>query len=150
MLRPQKQIKRSQTVTDKQVQYGVIHKLAMHWAVFMVCNTFALFAWVSLFEQPGTGWRETTAECVRRFLPFFVISVALIPAFVLDTLKLTNRFAGPISRLKIEIANAAAGRPVKPLTFRTGDYWCEIAESFNSMASRLGLGTENSSQKTGP
>ncbi|TWT97466.1 HAMP domain-containing protein [Neorhodopirellula pilleata] len=149
MLHAKDHQKRSTTVIDKQVQYGVIRKVALHWVLFMICNTFALFMWVSLFEQPGTGWRETMVECVRRFLPFFVVSIALVPAFVLDTLKLTNRFAGPISRLKTEIANAAAGRPVEPLKFRTGDFWGEIAESFNTMAARVGLNADSSSQKSG-
>jgi len=149
MRRHQNHQKRSRTVIDKQVQYGVVRKIAMHWLVFMLCNTFALLMWMSLFEQPETDWRETMAESIRRFAPFFIVSVALLPAFVLDTLKLTNRFAGPISRLKTEIANAAAGRPVEPLKFRTGDYWGEIAESFNTMIARIGLGVDTSSQKMG-
>lgn len=143
------QTKRSQTVIDKEVQYGVIRKIAAHWIVFMICNSFALLMWVCLFEQPDASWKDTAGECFRRFMPFFIISAALIPAFVLDTLKLTNRFAGPISRLRAEIANAAAGRPVEKLNFRTNDYWREIASSFNTMIERVELGAKSATPKSG-
>jgi hypothetical protein len=135
-------IRRTRTVIDKEVQYGVVRKVAFHWVAFMTCNTIALVLWVSLFEQPDAKWSETLMECVQRFLPFFVISAALIPAFVLDTLKMTNRFAGPISRLRNEIGNVTAGRPVTKLSFRSNDYWSEIADGFNAMVDKLGCGID--------
>ncbi|WP_233215535.1 hypothetical protein [Rhodopirellula bahusiensis] len=148
---------RSTTVVDRTVQYGVVRKIAFHWIVLFVCNSIALLLWLRLFEQPDLSWQQSLEDCVRRFLPFFLISLALIPAFVLDTLKLTNRFAGPIMRLRTEILNAAEGRPVTPLKFRTNDFWKDVADSFNSMAQRTGLltdseadaaGSENSSSTT--
>ncbi|CAD75426.1 MAG TPA: hypothetical protein DDX19_23545 [Rhodopirellula baltica] len=140
---------RSTTVVDRTVQYGVVKKIAFHWIVLFVCNSVALLLWLRLFEQPDLSWQHSFEDCVRRFLPFFLISVALIPAFVLDTLKLTNRFAGPIMRLRTEILNAAEGRPVKRLSFRTNDFWKDVADSFNSMAQRTGLLSDADAEPTG-
>ncbi|WP_236618432.1 hypothetical protein [Rhodopirellula europaea] len=140
---------RSTTVVDRTVQYGVVKKIALHWIVLFVCNSVALLLWLRLFEQPDLSWQHSFEDCVRRFLPFFLISIALIPAFVLDTLKLTNRFAGPIMRLRTEILNAAEGRPVKRLSFRTNDFWKEVADSFNSMAQRTGLLTDPEAEPSG-
>lgn len=137
--------RRTQTVIDKEVQYGVVRKVAIHWVAFMICNSVALIMWVILFEQPDAKWSETLRTCVQRFLPFFVISAALIPAFVLDTLKMTNRFAGPISRLRTEIANVTAGRPVTKLSFRSNDYWREIADGFNAMVDKVDGATKKPS-----
>ncbi|MFG0255733.1 MAG: hypothetical protein ACF787_11670 [Rhodopirellula sp. JB053] len=134
--------KRSQTVIDREVQYGVVWKIAVHWLALFACNSIALVIWVGLFEQPDVSWKQTVGDSFRRFLPFFVITAALIPAFVLDTLKLTNRFAGPVSRLRTEINNAAEGRPVRRLKFRNNDYWREIADGFNALIDRAGLSTE--------
>ena len=91
----------------------------------------ALIIWIRMFEQPEQGWGPTFLESLRRFLPFYVISLALIPAFIWDTLQLTNRFAGPILRLRGALADAARGRAVKPLVFRGSDFWREIAKDFN-------------------
>lgn len=137
--------RRTKTVIDKEVQYGVVRKVAVHWIAFLVCNSVALVMWVILFEQPDAKWSDTLQTCFQRFLPFFVISAALVPAFVLDTLKMTNRFAGPISRLRAEIANVTAGRPVTKLSFRTNDYWSEIADGFNAMVDKVDGGTKKSS-----
>ncbi|EMI53627.1 putative membrane protein [Rhodopirellula sallentina SM41] len=124
------------------MQYGVVWKIAVHWMALFACNSIALVIWVGLFEQPDVSWKQTVGDSFRRFLPFFVITTALLPAFILDTLKLTNRFAGPVSRLRTEINNAAEGRPVRHLKFRNNDYWREIADGFNALIDRAGLSAE--------
>ncbi len=123
--------KRRKALVDPEVQGGILRKIAIHWVLFFICNAIALMIWIRLYEQPDADWGQTFADTVRRFLPFFIITMALIPAFVWDTLKLTNRFAGPILRLRTALADARAGRAVAPLHFRTNDFWQEIAENFN-------------------
>ncbi len=130
-------IKRTTSFIDPEVQGGILRKIAIHWVLFFVCNVIALVIWIRLFEQPDVAWGETMADTVRRFLPFFVITLALIPAFVLDTLKLTNRFAGPIMRLRSALSDAKAGKHVEPLQFRESDYWQQIACDFNSILDRV-------------
>ena len=128
--------KRRKILVDPEVQVGVLRKIAAHWVLFFVCNAMALMIWVRLFEQPDANWGQTFSDTIRRFLPFFIITLALIPAFVWDTLKLTNRFAGPIRRLREALLNASQGRSVTPLRFRENDYWQEIAHHFNVMMER--------------
>ncbi len=129
-------IKRRKALVDPEVQGGVVRKIAIHWVLFFVCNAIALMIWIRLFEQPDADWGQTFADTLLRFLPFFVITMALIPAFVWDTLKLTNRFAGPILRLRGALADASAGRAVPPLHFRTNDFWQEMAGNFNKLMER--------------
>lgn len=124
-------VRRHKQLVDPDVQLGILRKIAVHWSIFFVCNAVALMIWIRLFEQPDAGWGQTFADTLRRFMPFFIITMALIPAFVWDTLKLTNRFAGPILRLRNALADASEGRAVSPLRFRSNDFWKEIAEEFN-------------------
>ncbi|TWU44526.1 hypothetical protein Poly51_60920 [Rubripirellula tenax] len=128
--------KRRKALVDPEVQGGVLRKIAFHWLVFFICNALALMIWIRLFEQPDVAWGKTFGDTMRRFLPFFVITLALIPAFVWDTLKMTNRFAGPILRLRAALADASEGRAVAPLHFRSNDFWREIANNFNSLMDR--------------
>lgn len=124
-------VKRTRTLVDTEVQGSLIRRIAVHWLVFFLCNTLALLFWVRLFEHPEGAWSETFGDTVRRFLPFFVITIALIPAFVWDTLKLSHRFAGPITRLRNALKDLTEGRAVAPLKFRENDFWQEIAVNFN-------------------
>ena len=135
--------KRSRTLIDTEVQGGLIKRVALHWVVFFVLNTIALTIWMRLFEQPDADWGQTFGDTIRRFLPFFIITAALIPAFVWDTLKLSHRFAGPITRLRNTLKDIKRGRAVAPLRFRDSHYWQEIASDFNDVM-RLGkLQTED-------
>ncbi|MFK8111054.1 MAG: hypothetical protein AB8B91_02565 [Rubripirellula sp.] len=141
-----KPTKRRKALVDPEVQGGILRKITVHWIVFFICNAMALMIWIRLFEQPDVGWGQTFSDTVRRFLPFFIITLALIPAFVWDTLKLTNRFAGPILRLRGALADASAGRAVAPLHFRNNDFWKEIAQNFNSVMDRCSTPTQNGSE----
>ena len=132
-------IKRTKTLVDPEVQGTILRRVAFHWVVFFFCNAIALVIWIRLFEQPDADWGTTFSDTLRRFLPFFIITAALIPAFVWDTLKLSNRFAGPVSRLKGALADAGAGRAVAPLKFRGSDFWQSIAKDFNTVMQRTGL-----------
>lgn len=134
--------KRSRTLVDTEVQGGLIRRVAIHWVVFFICNSIALVFWVRLFEQPDGQWSDTVGDTVRRFLPFFVVTVALIPAFVWDTLKLSHRFAGPITRLRNALKDLKDGRSIAPLKFRENDFWQEIAANFNEAMRLRGEFTE--------
>ena len=136
--------KRSKTLVDAEVQGSLLRRIAIHWVIFFVCNAIALMIWIRMFEQPDATWGQTFGDTLRRFLPFFVITAALIPAFVWDTLKLSHRFAGPMLRLRNALADAKAGRSVAPLHFRGSDFWKEVATNFNAV---LKLGTEESSDE---
>lgn len=127
---------RKQKLVDCEVQESLLRKISLHWIAFFLCNAIALMIWIRLYEQPDANWGQTFGDTLRRFLPFFVISAALIPVFVWDTLKLTNRFAGPIMRLRSALSDASAGRGVKPLHFRNNDFWQEIAQNFNNLLER--------------
>ena len=133
MIRKPAPARRSRTLVDPEVQGGIVRKIAFHWGIFVVCNTLALVIWMRLFEQPDAGWAVAFFDTLKRFLPFFVITMALVPAFCWDTLKLTNRFAGPIMRLRNALGDARAGRHVDPLHFRGNDFWSSLADDFNAV-----------------
>ena len=97
----------------------------------------------------SADWGQTFGDTMHRFLPFFIITMALIPAFVWDTLKLTNRFAGPILRLRGALSDASAGRAIVPLHFRTNDFWQEIAQNFNSVMDRCSVQLDAASEEDG-
>ncbi|TWT80989.1 hypothetical protein CA13_24360 [Planctomycetes bacterium CA13] len=128
--------RRNRKLVDREVQGGLLRKITLHWIVFFVCNAIALTIWIRLFEQPDANWETTFGDTMRRFFPFFIVTLALIPAFVWDTIKLTNRFAGPILRLRGALASVSQGREVAPLSFRNNDFWQQMARDFNSVVDR--------------
>ena len=78
--------------------------------------------------------------------PFLVVMVFLLPVFVIDTIKISHRFAGPIYSLRRAIHEIAEGQPPRKLQFREHDFWQDLATDYNAMIDRLGPpGEENPS-----
>jgi hypothetical protein len=71
--------------------------------------------------------------------PFIVVMLFLLPVFVVDTVKISHRFAGPIFSLRRAIREITQGKPPRKLKFRTNDFWHELSEDFNAMLVHLGL-----------
>ncbi len=66
-----------------------------------------------------------------------IVCLSLLPWFVHDSLKLSNRFAGPITRLSTAIRLLRDSSDVAPVKFRKGDFWCEVASEFNELQTRV-------------
>lgn len=58
------------------------------------------------------------------FLVQLVITVIVLIVFIF----LTHRIAGPMFKLKSHLTKIREGGPISPLTFRTGDYFHDVAE----------------------
>ena len=82
------------------------------------------------YEQFGELWFRYCAG-LRMLL------WALLPILALDFLQFTNRFAGPVLRLRAAMRQVARGEAAPPLSFRDDDFWQELAADFNRIAGRL-------------
>ncbi len=72
----------------------------------------------------------------------------LMPVFLRDTLKMSNRFAGPMYRLRIALKKMAGEDVPAPIKFRDGDFWQEAADDFNTVRSQFdSLKSENAALK---
>ena len=69
--------------------------------------------------------------------PALIASVFLLPLIIMDCIRWSNRYAGPMVRLHGALTDLASGKHVEPLIFRKGDLWYEMAEQFNGISKRL-------------
>lgn len=68
---------------------------------------------------------------------FVLLMFAIVPAFAYDSIKLSNRFAGPMVRLRKGIQAVTEGEPTVNLKFRKGDFWSDVADEFNEMVASI-------------
>ena len=69
--------------------------------------------------------------------PGLIASFILLPMVVVDIIRLSNRFAGPLVRLRRAMRALARGEHVQPIYFREGDFWQEFANEFNGILARV-------------
>lgn len=59
------------------------------------------------------------------------------PLFAYDLLKLSNRFAGPVFRLRREMQRLVRNESEVPISFRDDDYWHDVGTHFNAIRDEL-------------
>jgi hypothetical protein len=124
-------LRRKRNLVDFEVQTSILRRMAIQWVLFLIVNALALYGWTFLLTGADDQLGNHLAYFVRLYLPVLIVSLAMLPVFLLDAAKLSNRFVGPILRVRRALAEAAAGGKVKPLKFRENDFWQSLANDMN-------------------
>ncbi|MCA9134644.1 MAG: hypothetical protein KDA45_15860, partial [Planctomycetales bacterium] len=131
------QRKRRQFLVEKRVQGALGVRIALHWLVFLSLSVTV----TCVLRMPGkleypTLWAGLQAALLEQLASITVL-LALLPWFIHDSLKLSNRFAGPMLRLKKAIVQLTNEQEAPPVIFRSGDFWLELADDFNELRGRV-------------
>lgn len=136
--------KRRIVLIDRPVQIGLVMRMTLHWLAFLatVIVVLPMFRAIMLGDFATPLAEQATRAGVDAAI-LTVVFVLLLPYFIFDVFRTTNRFAGPMYRLRQSIRSIVRGEPFRPFTFRKGDYWQDVAEDFNKMVARLQSGRKD-------
>lgn len=124
---------RKRLLVDFRVQGALIVRVVLYWLTCLFAIMLLLLGW-GLLTDPARPLNSHMADLWAFFGPAAVASLFLLPAVVFDLLRLSNRFAGPMFRLRQSMHDLAQGKPVDTVRFRQGDFWEEFADDFNTVA----------------
>lgn len=115
-------------------------QVARYWVTSIaVVGMLTVVGWV--FISPGAGALVASAETLRSVFSCLtmatIVTALLMPLVLYDVVRLSHKFAGPMVRLRNSMKRCAAGQAVEPVHFREGDFWQEIADSFNAIQARI-------------
>ena len=127
---------RRQKFIDSKVQGALARRIIFHWLVFLAVASVAALL-LQVLSDPFRPAGDHLENLWFTHGPFLVVMVFLLPVFVIDTVKISHRFAGPIYSLRRSMREVADGQPPRKLQFREGDFWHELATDYNAMLSRL-------------
>jgi hypothetical protein len=119
------------------VQLGLLRRLGLYAVYCLITATLLVFFWRLLTEGEGRPYQQLLAA-VADVTPLLLALLAILPFVAYDLLKLTNRFAGPVYRVRVTLERLARGETIRPVKFRDGDFWCDLAPQLNVLAARLG------------
>lgn len=129
--------RRRRLLIDGPVQLGLMRRLALYGLYCLITGILLVFFW-RVFTVPLVRPYEHLLFAVQSSAPLLLSLVCIIPFVIFDLLKITNHFAGPVYRARVTLASLARGETIKPVKFRDGDYWCDLAGQLNELAERLG------------
>jgi hypothetical protein len=145
MSRPQ----RRQKYIDSQVQGALARRIIFHWLVFLSVAAVAALL-LQVLSDPFRPAGEHLESLWYTHGPFLIVMIFLLPVFVVDTIKISHRFAGPIFSLRRSMQEIADGEPPRQLKFREGDFWHELADDYNAMIDRLAPHAKEEAQDKTP
>ena len=136
------QIRRVKNLVDHEVQTSLAWRVFTHWGMFMVACAVGTLIWTRLIEAPTEEWGFVLKHWGFHFTPFCIIALASLPFFLLDTIRLSNRFAGPIVRVRRTLAELAEGKMPEKVTFRKGDFWQALQTDLNRVLAQQEVRSE--------
>jgi hypothetical protein len=129
--------KRTRILVDPAVQWSIARRILLHWTMLLVCLvsiSVMVRLLMSASEQP---FGEALAAALSAQVPLMFVMLILMPVFLRDTLKLSNRFAGPMYRLRTVLSQMSEGGEGYPIKFRMGDFWQSTAGDFNVVLDQI-------------
>lgn len=127
--------KRKKFLVDNSVQGALALRTVFYW---LGCTTVTIGVATLLKLVSSRSGVETPFVDLWSFCrPIAIASLLMLPVIAYDMVQLSNRFAGPILRLRRSMLRLAQGETVEPITFRENDFWRELAAEFNVVAAEL-------------
>lgn len=120
---------------DRQIQGALATRIIVHWMIFAGVG-FVLTLSLQYLSDPFTPVGQQLHTLWQNQGLFVLVMAILLPVFVYDAIKLSNRFAGPVLRLRRVMNEIADGKPAERLAFRDNDFWLGMAKDFNSLVDK--------------
>lgn len=127
--------RRRQILCDREVQGALMVRVVMYWLFCLLTITLMLVCW-SVVSGPPRRFAPLMADLYQRYAPALAASLLVLPIVMIDVIRLSNRFVGPIKRLRDGMTALAEGEDVSPMKFRDHDFWAQLADLFNTIAAK--------------
>jgi hypothetical protein len=129
---------RKRLFVDPKVQGALMFRVVMYWWLCISTIALLLLAWNIINAPDGTFLSFFRFDLLwNQYGAVMVAAIVLLPIMLLDVLQISNRFVGPLFRMRRSLRALAAGEYVAPIRFRKNDFGLELADEFNAVAARV-------------
>ncbi len=129
-------VMRQQVWIDRHVQGVLVGRVLLYWSGILIYFGLSIgcYHW---WQNPEWTLTEHLGAMVEQVLPCLPTLVLLLPLVIFDIVRLSNRFAGPIFRLRHHLTELSQNSQISPLNFRDEDYWQQLAEPINLLQQKM-------------
>jgi len=121
---------------DRPVQGMLLLRASYYWALTLATQIAVMILLTLTASPPGESY--VAGARFRLYLRLMAVaSVIILPVILLDLVRLSHRWVGPIYRIRTALNALSRGETVPPIRFRDGDCWQELAGDFNVVAAEL-------------
>lgn len=129
-------VSRQKIWIDRHVQGVLVGRIVLYWSGILLYFgiSMACFQWM---QYPHWTLAEHILAIFEQVWPCLPTFVLLLPLVIFDIVRLSNRFVGPIYRLRMHLGRLNENASTYPLNFRDDDYWQQLAEPINQLQRTL-------------
>lgn len=127
---------RTQLFVDPKVQGALVWRAILYWFTCLVAMALLLLCWRILTGPARVFYHHFDAMWFY-YGPALLVSLVILPVVIVDIIRVSNRFAGPMLRLRRSMRAFARGEHVEPVKFRIDDFWHDFAKDFNAVTARV-------------
>ena len=128
-MKKHKTSRRWRLMASVPIQGGLVVRLFLYWCLFQ----FSVFATIALFSFLTNGESSGTSL----FWPAMIVSFMILPMVMLDLMRFSNKFAGPIVNISNKMKKMASSETVETINLRPGDFCMDLADHVNQVALKL-------------
>lgn len=128
---------RKRLFVDNQVQGSLVRQLVIHWCLACFLIFFYLFALQAFSNGFSLSFSENVTALVGQYGLMGLVLLVVSPVFIYDSVKLSNRFVGPMVSFRAALKKLANGENLDEVSFRQNDFWRDLTKDFNAIASEL-------------
>lgn len=129
--------RRNQIITDQVVQGELMFRAIVYWFFCLLVVELLVLGWSIVTGPVGRPIQQVVRESLAISAPAIFGSVLLLPLVLLDVIRVSNRFVGPIQSVRCTLQQLANGEPARRVYLRRNDFWQELAHYTNVVADRL-------------
>jgi hypothetical protein len=123
---------RKRCFVDPKIQGALVLRIVAYWLVCVVGIVLMVVCW-GVGAGPARPFYLRAIEMWPYYGPAVLVSLLMLPLVAVDIIRFTNRFVGPMLRLRQAMRQLAEGQYVEPIEFRGTDLWQEFADAFNAV-----------------
>lgn len=129
--------KRTRLFVDNKVQGSLIRQLVIHWSLACFLIFLYLFALQAFANGFALGFKDSVSALWQQYGLLAVVMLVISPVFIFDSMKLSNRFVGPMISFRSALKKLANGEDPESINFRQNDFWKELTNDLNRVSAEL-------------
>jgi hypothetical protein len=127
---------RKRLLVDVNVQRSLILRVLLYWVMWSLTVVLVLFSW-RLGDRLFAMSSGDSSSVWRYFRPPLIASIVILPVIIYDILQFSNRFCGPLFRIRRSLQALNRGERVAPIQLRKNDFWKDFAQEINTVLTRV-------------
>jgi hypothetical protein len=121
--------KRWRLIADPRIQGTLCLRVAVYWVLCQLTVFGTMFGFAFLEGSGSEGFQHLV-------IPAMIASGVVLPAVIVDMISFSNRFAGPLRNFRRRFDDFATTGEFEEIRFRKGDFFPDLQENFNRIASQ--------------